>query len=343
MNILANATGATKQLPTGTKINTSKPQSIIGKLSAFENKPYNPIKCQMFLLPKFYLPDIETAAGYRNNSVEAIMNLFYKYPSLDYFSAYGFSTQNNQVNKDVWKKFLDLYDQGYIKRIYDKINGYFEGGLQNYVKNNTDENYFKAGARDGQFLYQKITEEITVRIGFESSSEKQEILWQLIYDFIYTPEALFEAIYKNAKQFLINEAKKLNPSISGISDDPATSNYKTANGSLDMLSTRYGKIGSVMDFALTFNKSIYTQAKENNKKLTLYTIALKDNLTQLQVSTKAISNSENEDGRQNGDYPGGEDENAGGRGNDVKNSDKTMLLLGIGVLVIIFILERFKR
>ena len=337
-NPLANATG--KQFVDSGKKFTLEKGSLV-KIT----KPYKPVLCGMYKLPKYFLPDVETAAPYRKNKTEAVMKLFEKYPSLDYVSAYHFSTKDSDVNKEVWKKFLSLYDQGYIKRIYNKINGYFEAELPNYTRKNNNTEYFKAGATAGKFLYEIITEEITTRIGFESSTEKQKILLQLIYDYIYTPEALFEAMYDNAKQFLIEEAKKFDLTIIGIKEDPALPEWQTnKDGKSTRLIYRFFNLGAVFDFSLTFNQVIHRDTKKENDKQILYIVAIKDNLQQLQVSTKSISQSENEDGRENGDYPtGGGDEDAGGGGNNGKNSDKTMLLLGVGILAVIFFIKRKKR
>lgn len=339
-NPLANATG--KQYNDSGKtltLDTSKLKDLN------KTKPYKPIECGMYKLPKYFLPDVETAAPYRNNKTEAVMKLFEKYPSLDYVSAYHFSTKDSDVNKEVWKKFLSLYDQGYIKRIYNKINGYFEAELPNYTRKNNNTEYFKAGATAGKFLYEIITEEITTRIGFESSAEKQKILLQLIYDYIYTPETLFEAMYDNAKQFLIEEAKKFDLTIIGIKEDPVLPEWQTnKDGKSIRLFYRFFNFGAIFDFSLTYNQVIHRDTKKENDKQILYTVAIKDNLQQLQVSTKSISQSENEDGRENGDYPtGGGDEDAGGGGNNGKNSDKTMLLLGVGILAVIFFLKKYKR
>lgn len=337
-NPLANATG--KQFVDSGKKFTLEKGSLV-KIT----KPYKPVLCGMYKLPKYFLPDVETAAPYRKNKTEAVMKLFEKYPSLDYVSAYHFSTKDSDVNKEVWKKFLSLYDQGYIKRIYNKINGYFEAELPNYTRKNNNTEYFKAGATAGKFLYEIITEEITTRIGFESSTEKQKILLQLIYDYIYTPEALFEAMYDNAKQFLIEEAKKFDLTIIGIKEDPALPEWQTnKDGKSTRLIYRFFNLGAVFDYSLIYNQVIHRDTKKENDKQILYTVALKDNLQQLQVSTKSISQSENEDGRENGDYPtGGGDEDAGGGGNNGKNSDKTMLLLGVGILAVIFFIKRKKR
>lgn len=339
-NPLANATG--KQFTNSGKtltLDTSKLKDLN------KTKPYKPVECGMYKLPKYFLPDVETAAPYKKNNPGAVMKLFEKYPSLDYVSAYHFSTKDSDVNKEVWRKFLSLYDQGYIKRIYNKINGYFEAELPNYTRKNNNTEYFKAGATAGKFLYEIITEEITTRIGFESSAEKQKILLQLIYDYIYTPETLFEAMYDNAKQFLIEEAKKFDLTIIGIKEDPALPSWQTnKDGKSIQLFTHFFNLGAVFDNSLVFNQVIHRDTKKENDKQILYTVALKDNLQQLQVSTKSISQSENEDGRENGDYPtGGGDEDAGGGGNNGKNSDKTMLLLGVGILAVIFFLKKYKR
>ena len=337
-NPLANATG--KQFVDSGKKFTLEKGSLV-KIT----KPYKPEQCGIYKLPKYFLPDVETAAPYRKNKAETVMKLFEKYPSLDYVSAYHFSTKDSEVNKEVWRKFLSLYEQGYIKRIYNKINGYFETELPNYTRKNNNTEYFKAGATAGKFLYEIITEEITTRIGFESSAEKQKILLQLIYDYIYTPETLFEAMYDNAREFLIDEVKKIDLTITGIKEDPAIPSWQTnKNNKTILMGMYYGTIGSVFDSSLAFNQVIHRDIKKENDKKILYTVALKDNLQQLQVSTKSISQSENEDGRENGDYPqGGGDEDAGGGGNNGKNSDKTMLLFGVGILAAIFVLKRYKR
>lgn len=344
-NPLANATGRQYEKSGKTlTLDTSK-LGQAGKLNTTQ-KPYKPVQCGMYKLPKYYLPDVETAAPYKKNKAEAVMKLFEKYPSLDYVSAYHFSTKDSDVNKEVWKKFLDLYDQGYIKRIFNKINRYFEAELPNYTRKNNNTEYFKAGATAGKFLYEIITEEITTRIGFESSAEKQKILLQLIYDYIYTPETLFEAMYDNARQFLINEAKKFDLTIIGIKEDPVLPEWQTnKDGKSTRLIYRFFNLGAVFDFSLTFNQVIHRDTKKENDKQILYTVAIKDNLQQLQVSTKSISQSENEDGRENGDYPqgGGDGGDGGDGGNGGNSSDKTMLLLGIGILAAIFFLKKYKR
>lgn len=348
-NPLANATGRQYEKSGKTlTLDTSKLRQA-GKLNPTQ-KPYKPVQCGMYKLPKYYLPDVETAAGYRKNKAEAIMKLFEKYPSLDYVSVYNFSTKDNQVNKDVWERFLYLYDNGFIRRIYDKINGYFTSGLQNYVKTHSQQDcdvFFdtKRGA-DNSFLTEAIHAEITPNNGFKSDAERLRVLRNLIHDFITTPNELFEAMYDNARQFLINEAKKFDLTIIGIKEDPALPMWKTNKDNKDIrLSYRFGNIGAAFDGSLILNQLIHREAKKENDKQILYTVAIKDNLAQLQVSTKSISQSENEDSRENGDYPqgGGDGGDGGDGGNGSKNSDKTMLLLGIGILAAIFFMKRYKR
>ena len=345
-NPLANATG--KQYEKSGKtltLDTSK-LGQAGKLTT-PQKPYKPVQCGMYKLPKYYLPDVETAAPYKKNKAEAVMKLFEKYPSLDYVSVYNFSTKDNQVNKDVWERFLYLYDNGFIRRIYDKINGYFTSGLQNYVKTHSQQDrdvFFdtKRGA-DNSFLTETIHAEITPNNGFKSDAERLRVLRNLIHDFITAPNELFEAMYDNAREFLINEAKKFDLTIIGIKEDPALPEWQTnKDGKSTRLIYRFFNLGAVFDFSLTFNQVIHRDTKKENDKQILYTVAIKDNLQQLQVSTKSISQSENEDGRENGDYPqGGGDGGDGGDGGN--SSDKTMLLLGIVILAAIFFLKKYKR
>lgn len=345
-NPLANATGRQYEKSGKTlTLDTSKLRQA-GKLNTTQ-KPYKPVQCGMYKLPKYYLPDVETAAPYKKNKAEAVMKLFEKYPSLDYVSVYNFSTKDNQVNKDVWERFLYLYDNGFIRRIYDKINGYFTSGLQNYVKTHSQQDrdvFFdtKRGA-DNSFLTETIHAEITPNNGFKSDAERLRVLRNLIHDFITAPNELFEAMYDNAREFLINEAKKFDLTIIGIKEDPALPEWQTnKDGKSTRLIYRFFNLGAVFDFSLIFNQVIHRDTKKENDKQILYIVAIKDNLQQLQVSTKSISQSENEDGRENGDYPqgGGDGGNSGNSGN---SSDKTMLLLGIGILAAIFFLKKYKR
>ena len=339
-NPLANATGR-QFVDSGKKFILEKGSPV--KIT----KPYKPVQCGMYKLPKYYLPDVETAAPYKKNKAEAVMKLFEKYPSLDYVSVYNFSTKDNQVNKDVWERFLYLYDNGFIRRIYDKINGYFTSGLQNYVKTHSQQDrdvFFdtKRGA-DNSFLTETIHAEITPNNGFKSDAERLRVLRNLIHDFITAPNELFEAMYDNAREFLINEAKKFDLTIIGIKEDPVLPEWQTnKDGKSTRLIYRFFNLGAVFDFSLTFNQVIHRDTKKENDKQILYIVAIKDNLQQLQVSTKSISQSENEDGRENGDYPqGGGDGGDGGNGGN--SSDKTMLLLGIAILAAIFFLKKYKR
>ena len=346
-NPLANATG--KQYTESGKTLTLDRSKLkqVGKLST-PQKPYKPVECGMYKLPKYYLPDIETANPFvrsKGSKIEDIMNIFKKYPSLDYVSAYHFSTKDSDVNKEVWKKFLDLYDQGYIKRIYDKINGYFASGLQNYVKEHSQseiDNYFYP-----TYVEEVIAEEITTNNGFKSNSERLRILRELIYNFISNPEELFDAMYENAKQQLLTEARKISLSIAKISDKEDGAYFAKEDGSILMaiiVIPGAQKMGALLDSSLLFNWRIHKDAEQENTTKVLYSVALKDNLQQLQVSTKGISKAENEDSRSEGDFPtGGGDEDAGGGGNNGKNSDKTMLLLGLGILAAIFFIKRNKR
>ena len=344
MNPLANATG--KQY-TGTgkefTLDTSKLSNL--ELKA-PQKPYNPAKCGMFLLPKYFLPDVEKAAGFtKRGRIEDIINIFKKYPSLDYVSAYHFSTKDIEINKKVWERFTDLYDQGYIKRIYDKINGYFASELQNYVKTHSQSEI------DGYFIptyiEEVIAEEITTNNGFKDNAEKQRILRSLIFNFINSPATLFEAMYENAKQQLLTEARKLTLKITGISDAENGAHFQTESGQtmpLAIFVPGVQKLATIFDSSLLFNWRIHKDAENENAKKVLYSVALKDNLTQLQVSTKGISKAENEDSRSEGDFPtGGGDEDAGGGRNNGKNSNMPMLLLAIGILAAIFVLKKKKR
>ena len=341
-NPLANATG--KQYEKSGKtptLDTSKLKDLN------KTKPYKPVECGMYKLPKYYLPDVETAAPFARGKgeVKDIMNIFKKYPSLDYVSAYHFSTKDSDVNKEVWKKFLDLYDQGYIKRIFNKINGYFTSGLQNYVKEHSQseiDNYFYP-----TYVEEVIAEEITTNNGFKSNSEWLRILRELIYNFISNPEELFETMYKNAKQQLLTEARKLSLKITRISDKEDGAWFQMEDGAtipLGVIVINAVKLGTIFDMSLLFNWRIHKDAEQENTTKVLYSVALKDNLQQLQVSTKGISKAENEDSRSKGDFPtGGGDEDVGGGGNNGKNSDKTMLLLGLGILAAIFFIKRNKR
>lgn len=345
-NPLANATG--KQYTESGKtltLDTSKLKQV-GKLST-PQKPYKPEQCGMYKLPKYYLPDVETAAPFARGKgkVADIMDIFKKYPNLDYVSPYYFSTKDNEVNKDVWERFLDLYDQGYIKRIYDKINRYFASGLQNYVKEHSQseiDRYFYP-----TYVEEVIAEEITPNNGFKDEAEKQRVLRSLIYNFITSPELLFEAMYENSKQQLLTEARKMSLSIAKISDKEDGAYFAKEDGSILMaiiVIPGAQKMGSILDTSLLLNSRIHKDAEQENTTKVLYSVALKDNLTQLQVSTKGISKEENKDSRSEGDFPtGGGDEDAGGGGNNGKNSDKTMLLLGLGILAAIFFIKRNKR
>lgn len=338
-NPLANATG--KQF-----VDSGK-KFILEKGSLVKiTKPYKPVQCGMYKLPKYYLPDVEIAAPFARGKgkVEDIMNIFKKYPNLDYVSAYHFSTKDNEVNKKVWKKFLDLYDQGYIKRIYDKINRYFTSGLQNYVKTHSQkeiDSYFIP-----TYVEEVISEEITTNNGFKSNSEWLRILRELIYNFISNPDELSDAMYENAKQQLLTEARKLTLKITRISDKEDGAWFQMEDGAtipLGLIVINAVKLGTIFDISLLFNWRIHKDAEQENTTKVLYSVALKDNLTQLQVSTKGISKKENEDSRSEGDFPTGGDEDARGSGNNGKNSDKTMLFLGAGILAAIFFLKRYKR
>lgn len=341
-NPLANATG--KQYTDSGKtltLDTSKLKDLN------KTKPYKPVECGMYMLPKYFLPDVETATPFvrGKGKVEDIMNVFKKYPSLDYVSAYHFSTKDSEVNKAVWEKFTELYDQGYIKRIYDKINGYFASGLPNYVKEHSQseiDSYFIP-----TYVEEVIAEEVTTNNGFKSNNEWLRILRELIYNFISNPEELFETMYKNAKQQLLTEARKISLSIAKVSDKEDGAYFMKEDGSLltaAIVNPAMVKMGNLLDTSLLFNWGIHKDAEKENAKQIIYSVALKDNLQQLQVSTKGISKAENEDSRSEGDFPtGGGDEDAGGGGNNSKNSDKTMLLLGIGILAAIFFIKRNKR
>ncbi len=339
-NPLANATG--KQFVDSGKKFTLEKGSLVKII-----KPYKPVQCGMYKLPKYYLPDVETAVPFAKGKgkIEDIMNIFKKYPNLDYVSAYHFSTKDNEVNKKVWEKFLDLYDQGYIKRIYDKINGYFASDLQNYVKAHSQkeiDNYFIP-----TYVEEVISEEITTNNGFKDDAEKQRVLHTLIYDFVNSPERLFSVMYENAKQQLLTEARKLTLKITRISDKEDGAWFQMEDGAtipLGLIVINAVKLGTIFDTSLLFNWRIHKDAEKENTTKVIYSVALKDNLTQLQVSTKGISKAENEDSRSKGDYPTGGGEDAGGSGNNGKNSDKTMLFLGAGILAAIFFLKKkYKR
>ena len=341
-NPLANATG--KQFTESGKTLTLDASKL---KDLNKTKPYKPVECGMYKLPKYFLPDVETAAPFvrGKGKIEDIMNIFKKYPNLDYVSAYHFSTKDNEVNKKVWEKFLDLYDQGYIKRIYDKINRYFASELQNYVKEHSQseiDKYFYP-----TYVEEVIAEEVTTNNGFKSNSEWLRILRELIYNFISNPEELFETMYKNAKQQLLTEARKMSLSIAKVSDKEDGAYFAKEDGSILMATIVIPgaqKMGYLLDCSLLFNWRIHKDAELENTTKVLYSVALKDNLQQLQVSTKGISKEENEDSRSEGDFPtGGGDEDAGGGGNNAKNSDKTMLLLGVGILAVIFFIKKNKR
>lgn len=348
-NPLANATGRQYEKSGKTlTLDTSKLRQALNT----PQKPYKPVQCGIYKLPKYFLPDVETAVPFvrGKNKVEDIMNIFKKYPSLDYVSAYHFSTKDSEVNKEVWKKFTELYDQGYIKRIYDKINGYFASGLPNYVKKHSQseiDSYFKIIKDDTTIhINEVISEEIVPNVGFKDYPDRHTILKNLIYDFVTKPESLFEAMYENAKQQLLTEARKISLSIAKVSDKEDGAYFAKEDGSLLMAAIVHParvKMGNLLDSSLFFNWGIHKDAEKENAKQILYSVALKDNLTQLQVSTKSISQSENEDYREEGEYPQGRNEDDSDSGNNGKNSDKTMLLLGVGILAAIFFIKRNKR
>lgn len=338
--LVANATGKTvgKQIKLAAPKLPSTSTGSAGSESQ-KQKPYTPVKCEMYKLPKCYLPDVKTASGYKNNKVSDILEVFKKYPSLDYVSAYSFSTKDSEVNKAVWKRFLELYDLGYIKRVYDKINGYFENGLQNYVKTHSQaeiDSYFPVN-----HLRDEIGTIITRNIGFRDNVSYQNDLLDFIKSFISAPETLFQAMYDNSKKQLLTEARSITLKITGVSDKEDGTYFADVKGnrvSLFDQNPALFKLASILDTALLWNGQIYRKTLQTNNKKQLYTVALKDNLIQLQVSTKGVSDGENEE---LGDFDEGEkDDNSKGARNFSKSNNKSIILGGVAILAGIFLLKR---
>lgn len=316
-------------------------RSIIDRSKLRQTKMFSPTLCELYELPKYPLPDVLEYSPMRNNTVERLIELSLKYPSLNYVSVYGFSTSNNEVNTDVWVNFLDLYDRGYIKRIYDAINDYF----QNDFFNAENVEYFDSTPREGFFLIDTIKSVITPYAAYRSDDAKRAILIKFIYDFIVNPMELFDVMYSNAVKFLEAQLSLLmNKSITIKHSEhgPIIQDATGEDVSVDLMINPQ-TIPMLMLGATIITWTYHRDYRAANAQKTTYSQAIRDNLKKKGLPTKSLSDSENEDERGNGDYPQGSGGQEGGGNYENKNSDRSIFLIAIAILVVLFIVKKKSK
>ena len=351
-NPLANATG--KQYEKSGKtltLDTSK-LGQAGKLTT-PQKPYKPEQCSMYVLPMNYRSFnfsqkggktitfnkyVENCLGLRAGSTLPVSE-----DTAGISSTWMLGLSDDKISMDVVQAafgFFKAYKRGYIQKIFDEINKHFKNGswYDEYLKNSY---YYTAEDASG-FVYSVIDANIfagDIDITDSSIFDNVKIA---ILRFIFDQQGFFENGYTNIKKINDNTAKSVRKKIKefGIEDI------------LSLGITRADKAVSEAYFNAEYkrkitkpNEEIYKKAKEVNDKKKTYKQIVKENsalLTDNPVEErKRWSDATTDKPTLRGAYSENKHQNNENEHQNRKtNSDKTMLLVAVGVLVGIFFLKK---
>lgn len=348
-NPLANATGMQyKDSEKTLTLDTSKLEQV-GKLST-PQKPYNPEKCSMYILPRYKDFNFSQKGGKTitfNKYVEYCLKLTIPQNNLPVSTMVGISStwmlglSDDKISSDIVKAalgFFKAYDRGYIQKIFDEINKHFENRswYDEYLKN---KSYYFSQTTSG-FVYAIIEKNIyAIDLGITNSGVLDNVKIAILR-FIFDQQGFFDNGYTNAKKYNEDIAKRIRKKISEF-------------GAEDIFTlglSRAEKSASEAYFNEEYNRKItkpnektYNDAKEANSKkksyLTILTTnvnALTDDLTQ---EKKDQSENTTDPVTESGTIPSSND--FPDKDNQKKtNSDKTMLLVAVCVLIGLFFLKR---
>lgn len=348
MNPLANATG---KRYTGTGKEFTLDTSKLSNLGTnTPQKPYNPAKCGMFLLPKYKEFDFSQKGGptitqrrYVNNILgekdEKLPVTDGRFPGSAFLLNIGVETigvpQFQAVNG-----FWEAYNKGFIQKVYDKINDFFarRGWYDDYLKNY--EYYYNKDK--GGFVWDLIEQNIfAADVLKKPQSDIFENTKVAILRYIMYPQEIVEKGYKEAKEYNERIAKSTRKMITNF-------DWKDiASLGLTQINKQWAKNyfeDEYEDKITKPNEDIYKQTNEKNKDKKTYIQILEENANKLTADETQERIRKN-----NGLQSSGEIEGTGSYGNgsgdwnkaEIKNnSDKTMLLVAVGILAGIFFFKR---
>lgn len=349
MNPLANATG--KQY-TGTgkefTLDTSKLSNL--ELKA-PQKPYNPAKCGMFLLPKYKEFNFSQKGGptiTQKRYVENCLGLKAgrtlpvtdgRFPGSAFLLNIGEETvgvPQIQAANGFW----EAYNKGFIQKVYDKINEFFakRSWYDEFLKNTK----YYTSTNKGGFMWDLIEQNIfAADVLKKPQSDIFENTKVAILRYIMYPQEIVDKGYKEAKAYNERIAKSTRKMITNFDwKDIASLGFNRINkaASEAYFNDEYG------DKITKPNEDIYKQATEANKGKKTYLQVLKENANELTEDTVAERRRWNEATNDADTAEGtGSYNNGSGdwnKGITKSNGDKTMLLAAAGILVGIFYIKR---
>ena len=348
-NPLANATGRQYEKSGKTlTLDTSKLRQA-GKLTT-PQKPYKPEQCSMYILPRYKDFNFSQKGGKTitfNKYVEYCLKLTIPQNNLPVSTMAGISStymlglSDDKISMDVVQAglgFFKAYDRGYIQKIFDEINKHFENRswYDEYLKN---KGYYFSQTTSG-FVYAIIEKNIfAIDLGITNSRVLDNVKIAILR-FIFDQQGFFANGYNNVKKYNEDIAKKIRKKISEF-------------GAEDIFTlglSRVEKAASEAYFNEEYNRKItkpnektYNDAKEANSKkksyLTILTTnanALTNDLTQ---EKKDQSENTTDPVTESGTIPSSNDDFPD-KDNQKTNSDKTMLLVAVCVLIGLFFLKR---
>lgn len=348
---LANATGR-EYTDSGKELNidTSGVQIFNKKLPPL--KPYKPEKCSMFVLPKYKAFNFSQVGGptiTQRKYVEKCWKLAVPQNNLpveeirEPSTAVLLNIGEETVAVPQFKAangFWAAYNNGFIQKVYDKINEFFSkrSWYDEYIKN---PKYY--GSKDkGGFVWDLIEQNIFAADVLKNpQSDVFENTKVAILRYIMYPQDFMNKGYKGAKEYNEKIADSTRKKITEF-------NWK------DVLSLGINRINKSLSGAY-FNKEyrnkitkpnedIYKKTKETNKDKKNYSDVLFHNaniLTENPTEERQRWDSIQTDSSSaegTGYYSNGSGD--WNKAEIKNNSDKTILLIAVGILIAIFLLKR---
>lgn len=347
---LANATG--RQYTDSKKelnIDTSGVQIYNKKLPPL--KPYKPVQCGMFLLPKYKEFDFSQKGGptiTQRRYVENCLGLRAgrtlpvsdgRFPGTAFLLNIGKETigvpQFQAVNG-----FWEAYNKGFIQKVYDKINEFFarRSWYDDYLKNY--EYYYNKDK--GGFVWDLIEQNIFAADVLKNpQSDIFENTKVAILRYIMYPQDMVEKGYKEAKEYNERIAKSTREMITNFDwKDIASLGFNRINKAA---SEAYFN-DEYRDKITKPNEDIYKKTNEANKDKKTYRQILEENANKLTEDETQERIRKNNGLQSSGEAEGtGSYDNGSGdwnKGATKSNGDKTMLLVAAGILVGIFYIKR---
>lgn len=352
---LANATG--RQYTDSGKdfnVDTSGVQVFNKKLPPL--KPYNPEKCSMFVLPRYKDFNFSQVGGSTITPDKYIENCLslrtprntlpvseMRTPDTAFIlkikkGEYG-SAEIKAVNG-----FWEAYKNGFIQKVYDKINEFFSkrSWYDEFIKNS---DYYLSQDKGG-FAWELIEQNIFAADVMKSpQSDIFENTKVAILRYIMYPQDFVTQGYKDAKEYNDYWAEKIRKKISKAD----IMDYLTLGlNRLNKAAAEAYFNEEYRDKISKPNEDIYKKTQETNKGKKTYLQVLYDNMMQL---TEDKTESRKRWNR--GLVDKGSAEGTGtmyGSGSELpqkaavkNNSDRTILLIAIAILVGIFFIKRESK